>query len=456
MRPGAPEALWVVDGSGLDQVPVAAIERPESTQALQGILHDSKLPISIGGAGYSMGQQIAAPASLHIDLRRMDKLLWLDVPARRARVHAGMRWRDLQALIDPHDLSVSIMQSYSNFSIGGSISVNCHGRYIGAGPISHSVRALQLVTADGNCLEASRTQHSDVFAATLGGYGGLGVVTEVELDLADNTMMSRHAEFIALADYPAFFREKVLSNPDAILHNADLVPPKFDRPLAISWIRTDRAPTIDDRLVPRDMDYGRQQNLIWLASELPASGKLRDRYLTQRLIEESPVVPRNYEASLDVAALEPRTRRFSTYLLQEYFVPEEAFVAFARGMTAILGDSGANVLNISIRHSPPDVDSLLKWAPGAVFSFVLYFKQRSNTHADAMSKAWTQRLIELALSHGGRYYLPYRLHASPAQFMRSYPEATEFVRIKQETDPDGRFRNTMWDKYLPYVRQGIA
>jgi FAD/FMN-containing dehydrogenase len=58
-----------------------------------------------------------------------------------------MCWRDLQVHLDPHDLAERIMQSYSNFSIGGLLSVNCHGRYVGAGPLAHSVRALQLVTA---------------------------------------------------------------------------------------------------------------------------------------------------------------------------------------------------------------------------------------------------------------------------------------------------------------------
>jgi len=43
------------------------------------------------------------------------------------RVQAGMRWRDLQDAIDPHDLSVKIMQSFSNFTAGGAVSVIATG-----------------------------------------------------------------------------------------------------------------------------------------------------------------------------------------------------------------------------------------------------------------------------------------------------------------------------------------
>ena len=46
------------------------------------------------------------------------------------------------------------------------------------------------------------------------------------------------------------------------------------------------------------------------------------------------------------------------------------------------------------------------------------------------------------------------LHASRAQFERAYSEYPAFVAIKQEIDPQYRFRNRMWDKYLPLPAAG--
>jgi FAD/FMN-containing dehydrogenase len=40
------------------------------------------------------------------------------------------------------------MQSYDNFTVGGSLSVNAHGRYVGLGPIVLSVKSIRLVLAD--------------------------------------------------------------------------------------------------------------------------------------------------------------------------------------------------------------------------------------------------------------------------------------------------------------------
>ncbi|MFZ5635257.1 MAG: FAD-binding oxidoreductase [Pseudomonadota bacterium] len=439
----------VEDVSRLDRTEVAEIVRPQTTDALSAAIARGGAPVSIGGGRYSMGGQTAYPDSLHVDMRGMNRLLHLDVERRRVRVQAGMRWRDLQTIIDPHDLSVAIMQSYSNFTVGGSVSVNCHGRYVGKGPMANSILGLRMVAADGEILDLDRTSHPDLFHAAIGGYGGLGAIAEVELQLDRNGRIARASEFVALDEYPAWFRERVAGRPDAILHNADLAPPHFDRPLAITW-RTSEAPlTRTERLIPQDLDYSREQNLIWAASELPFGESVRERKLTRRQLDEHPVVWRNREASLDADSLEPRTRRMSTYLLQEYFVPVEGFAAFAAELRRTLIAHDVNALNVSIRHSPAEPDTLMGWAKREVFSFVLYYKQRNAGWADRGASAWTRRLIDAALAVGGRYYLPYRLHATPEQFLRAYPEADAFAALKAKIDPQRRFRNRLWEKYLP-------
>jgi len=239
----------------------------------------------------------------------------------------------------------------------------------------------------------------------------------------------------------------VLADPDMVLHNADLTPPQFDSPLAISWRTTEKPVTEPRRLIPRGLDYIAEKNAIWAATEVPGFGSLREAQ--QRRLEMPAVVWRNHEASLDTASLEPRTRRFSTYLLQEYFIPLAGFLPFAHAMSRILRQHGVNALNVSIRHSPAGDDSLLHWAATEVFAFVLYYKQRSTDAASSAAGTWTRELIDAALAQGGRYYLPYRLDATREQFKAAYPEATAFATLKARVDPRNRFRNLLWEKYLP-------
>jgi FAD/FMN-containing dehydrogenase len=128
-------------------------------------------------------------------------------PAEKTiRVQAGVRWCDIQKFVDPHGLAVKIMQTYANFTVGGSLSVNVHGRYVGSGPLIHSVLSLRVVLPDGTLVEASPQQRPEIFYGVIGGYGGLGVITEALLQLADNVKVERKVQKLPLAYREYFFK----------------------------------------------------------------------------------------------------------------------------------------------------------------------------------------------------------------------------------------------------------
>lgn len=447
-RAEVPRELWVANVTGLYTVKVARIEAPHSAAEVSGLLRAWPGQVSIGGGRYSMGGQVAIAEGLHLDMRQMNRLVWLRPDDLRVRVQAGMRWRDLQDVVDPLDLSVKTMQSYANFTVGGSVSVNAHGRYVGNGGVGRSVRALQLVLADGSVVEASRTQRAELFRAAIGGYGAVGVITEVELDLVPNVRMKRVVQKVPLDAYADFFRHAVAGDAASVMHNADLLPPHFDLPVAVTWRETDEPLTERARLVPRGQRYALEQNVVWALTELPGGATVRESIVHPLLTAEPAVKWRNHEASLDAAELEPRSRSVSTYVLQEYFVPLRHFVPFARGMAHILRRHGVMALNVSVRHAPADEVSLLPWAREEVFSFVLYYKQRVHASAQEAVGRWTRELINLALGHDGRYYLPYQLHATPAQFERAYPEVAQLRALKRRVDPAGKLSNMLWSRYL--------
>ena len=444
----AAAGLSVPNITGLYTVPVARIEAPVSTAGVVQALASWPGQVAVGGARCSMGGQVAIAGGLHLDMRAMNRLLWLRADERRVRVQAGMRWRDLQDHIDPLGLAVHTMQSYANFTVGGSVSVNAHGRYVGHGPVGHSVRALQLVLADGQVVEANRSLNTELFRAAIGGYGAVGLITEVELDLAENVRIRRQVAKVALQDYLSHFDHQVLGPGDAVLHNADLLPPHFDAPISTTWRRTQAPLTETARLVPRGLAYGPERQVLWAVTELPGGDALRQRVL-QPLLTGRPVVQwLNHEASLDLAQLEPHSRRHSTYALQEYFVPRAHFLGFARALAKVLRQHRVAAVNVSIRHSPPDRDALLPWAPQAVFTFVLFYKQGTSDASQQAVGRWTRALIDQVLEHGGRHYLPYQLHATQAQFDAAYPEAAALRALRQRVDPGGRWQNSLWQRYL--------
>lgn len=437
----------VNDVTRLNPVRVDALRRPTSTRQICDILRTWNGTVSVGGARHSMGGQIAEPGSLHLDMRAMNQVVTVVPREQIIRVQAGATWRDVQDAIDPFDLSVKIMQSFANFSVGGSLSVNAHGRYVGAGPVINSVRAIQVVSASGEVIEATRDSNSDWFRGVIGGYAGLGVISEVELDLVPNTCIERDIHSLPVDRYRDYFEQHVRNQSDVVLHNADLVPPHFEHATAISWRRTQAPVTVNQRLVARAERHLLEEGAIWAISHLPGGNRLRESVVDPLRYHGKEVVWRNFEASQDVASLGTLAHRTGTFALQEYFVPTENFDAFVGRMSGILDSHDVQALNVSVRHSPEDSESLMAWARKEVFSFVLYYYQSSSLAAQRSVGLWTRELIQAALTFGGTYYLPYQLHATQEQFHRAYPAATRFFALKRALDPGNRFRNQLWDKY---------
>ncbi len=436
------------DVTQLNPVRVMAIVAPSSVEDVQEAMRRTSGPVSIGGGRFSMGGQTASAGSLHFDMRTLNRVVWFAPESRTIRVQAGMRWCDIQRFVDPHGLAVKIMQTYANFTVGGALSVNCHGRYVGLGPLVLSVRRIRIVLGDGSSIEASRSERPEVFFGAIGGYGALGVVVEVELDLAENKRVLRIDKRMPLNEYWSHFKNSVRNDPKAVFHNADLYAPHYGSVRSVTWVETDLPATTAERLQAPRKSYPLHQYFLWSISETPLGRQRRERLIDPLLYLRRKVHWRNYEAGYDVAELEPPSRLHRTYVLQEYFVPVERLEDFVDKMAAILNRHQVNALNVSIRHAMPDPHTALNWAPVETFAFVLYHKQRTRENAKGRVGVWTRELIDAVLSVGGTYYLPYQPHGTVAQFHRAYPKAREFFALKRELDPTFRFTHVLWNKYF--------
>jgi FAD/FMN-containing dehydrogenase len=439
--------LVVNDVSQLNPIQVSGIVVPTTTAEIADAVIRHAGPISIGGARHSMGGQIATKGAFHIDMRQFNRILEFSPASRTITVEAGATWRQIQEQIDPANLSVKIMQSYANFTVGGSLSVNGHGRYVGFGPLIRAFKSVKVVLADGSIVEASPTDHTEIFNGVIGGYGGLGVITEATMELTDDVRVRRETKVMPITTYRPYFFDHIRARVSPVFHSANIFPGDYSSVRAVTFSRTNDPVTVADRLMPTDHSYRLNRLAFWIESEWPF-GKLIQRSMVDPIYFAGEVVTwRNYEASRDVAELEPASRATSTYLLQEYFVPVERFDEFAAQMRRVLQTHDVNVVNVSIRHSMKDPGSLLAWARVEVFAFVIYYKQPTDPRAPTDAGVWTRELVDAALNVGGSYYLPYQLHATKEQFRRAYPRAAEFFALKQRLDPTNKFRNELLDKY---------
>lgn len=447
--PAPPGRPVVNDVTRLNPIAVAAVVTPRTTDEVAAAVRAHAGPIAVGGGRYSMGGQTATPGGVQLDLRQLHGVLAFDTAARTITVRAGTTWREVQQAIDPAGLAVQVMQTYNTFTVGGALSVNAHGRYLGRGPVIGSVRRIRLVLADGSVVDASRDKHSDLFFGAIGGYGGIGVITEVTLALAPNVRVRRDDDAMPIGAYHAYFHRAVAPDTGIIFHNADIYPPAYERVHAVSYRATTEPVTEPERLQVADQTSTTHRVAYGLISGTRFGPWAREHLLDPLLFHGHPVTWRNYEASYDVSELEPRSRERSTYVLQEYFIPADSFAVFVPRMRRVLRDYRVRAVNVSIRHAEADSGSLLSWAQGETYAFVLYYRQGTDPAARHEVGRWTRALEDAAIASGGRWYLPYQPHATRAQFLRAYPRAPEYFALKRRVDPAGRLTNTLWDLYAP-------
>lgn len=128
------------------------------------------------------------------------------------------------------------------------------------------------------------------------------------------------------------------------------------------------------------------------------------------------------------ATLFENHQQAATDILHEYFIPPTSLPLFLEKCRQILPKHKADLLNVTVRNVRPDRDAFLHYADREMFGLVMLFNQQRNPTAEANMQAVTRSLIEAALEVGGTYYLPYRLHATPDQFQRAYPQAERFFQ----------------------------
>ncbi|WP_326836986.1 FAD-dependent oxidoreductase [Amycolatopsis rhabdoformis] len=109
----------------------------------------------------------------------------VDPARRRARVGAGARWRDLQEACTPHGLSGLATNvpsaGVTGYTLGGGLGLLARRHGLAA----HGLVSAELVTGDGELLRVDAEHHADLWWALRGGGTPPGVVTELEIELAE-------------------------------------------------------------------------------------------------------------------------------------------------------------------------------------------------------------------------------------------------------------------------------
>jgi FAD/FMN-containing dehydrogenase/Fe-S oxidoreductase len=181
-------ALYATDASNYRQVPIGVVAPQDAVDVMETleVCRRFGAPVTSRGGGTSLAGQSCNVAVVLDFSRHMNRILEVDLAARRARVEPGVVLDDLRREAQRHGLSFGPdPATHNRCTLGGMIGNNsCGVHSLMAGRTADNVEALQVLTYGGDRFAVGAT--SDVELAAIIGAGGRRAQLYARLrDLAD-------------------------------------------------------------------------------------------------------------------------------------------------------------------------------------------------------------------------------------------------------------------------------
>jgi FAD/FMN-containing dehydrogenase len=448
----------------LNEARVSEVVAVDSLEAIEAAVRSAaaeEKSVAIAGGRHAMGGQQFCSDGVLLDTRQLARVLEFDPDAGTLEVEAGIQWpaviEYLAGTQEAREPQWGIAQKQTGadrLSIGGALAANVHGRGLTMKPIISDVDSFVLVGSDGEAVTCSRDENADLFRLAIGGYGLLGCVYSARLRLRARQTLERVVEVRMIEDLMRLFDERIR---DGFLYGdfQFAIDPRTDdflrRGVFSCYRPIERSgpPPADQRALSHD-DW---QRLIYLAHTDKAEAF--ERYSTHYVATSGQIYYSDahqfadytdgYHARVDelTDAAAP-----STEMITEIYVPRERLADF---MAAVADDFRAGDVNLiygTIRLIERDDESFLGWATDR-WACVIFNLCTLHTHEGLARAADAFRsLIDRGIERGGKYYLTYHRWARRDQVEACYPQFVDFLRLKRQHDPEGRFESDWYRHYL--------
>ncbi|ASP40681.1 hypothetical protein CHH28_19295 [Bacterioplanes sanyensis] len=402
---------------------------PRNEEQLIDAIKAANSTVRCVGSGHSFSGLVPTNQTL-LSLARLRGVENVDREALEADVWAGTRLSMLGRELWKHDMSTINMSDIDSQSFAGAIATSTHGTGKHLGSISSHLRGLRMVKANGEVIECSPDNNSDLFYASSNHIGAMGVITKARLKtdpayyLKETSWMMSEEEGLARA---AELRDKHR-------HYEMFALPHSDYMLGVAI----------DKVAAADIPAN---------PPVPSGDAYEAFRMMSNLIDYMPFM-RSWLVNFGASGVEPETRYGKSHEIfgnlrdilfneMEYVVPADAGPACLKEVLDTIKQQNIPVIfPIEARYVAADEVWLSPFYRRDGFAISCH-----NFH-DKDYKAYFAAIEPIFWKYDGRPHWG-KIHTlGPEQLAGKYERFKDFVELRREMDPDGRFINEHLSRVL--------
>lgn len=382
--------------------------------------------LKVLGAGHSFNE-IADSSEEQISLANFQPVLVIDRERQTVTVNAGAKYGQICEELNRQGYALPNLASLPHISVAGACATATHGSGDHNGNLATAVAAMELVTGDGEVVVLSRDQQPEQFSGAVVGLGGVGVVTQITLDIVPTFNMRQYVyEDLPLAQFEEHFDE-ITSSAYSVSLFTDWHKQEFQQ----VWLKYQE--TGDTTFELKSELYGAK---LATSNHTPIRGGSVEACNPQLGI----VGPWYERLPHFQMAFTPSS---GEELQTEYLVPRQHALAAIKVIDQ-LRDKIAPLLQVcEIRTIAAD----------NLWMSPCYQQARVGVHFTWI-KNWeaVRQLLPLieaefealkAIPHWGKLFT-----MSGSKLQPLYPKLADFQNLLHSFDPHGKFRNAFLDKYI--------
>jgi alditol oxidase len=358
-----------------------------------------------------------------ISTLNLNKVISIDEKANTVTVEAGAKYGQFAPELDKKGYALHNLASLPHISVAGACATATHGSGVGNGNLASAVSGLELITANGNLINLSRSKDGDKFNGAVVSLGALGIITKVTLDIQKSYQVRQDVfQDLPLASLKNHFDEILSSG-----YSVSLFTDWQDQKISQVWIKR--------KVESTTKDLGKD---FWGAKAATKNLHPITKLSSENCTDQMGVAGVWYERLPHFKM--GFTPSSGEELQSEFFVPRqhalEAILALEKKGDLIYPE----LMITEIRTIA--ADNLWMSTAYKQDSVAIHFTWKQ--HTPEVMKLITMIEAELApfqyRPHWGKLF-----SITPKDLHSRYEKYDDFMKLIKEYDPTGKFRNPYLD-----------